>query len=129
MEVFRILVSLLFSWAAIFHQWLACWFSVRNHSLPIWETSSSSIPIFIITVCTSWRTRRNKILKIRQSQWGKFPHFGEDYHFLLRFWMRTTSAVSRYHPRKSFGLFSPQSFICKMGSSFSATGSGDWKHW
>lgn len=72
MEVFRTLVSLLFSWAAIFHQWLRCWFSIRNHSLLIWETSSSSILVFIITVCSSRRTRRNKILKSMQSRWGKF---------------------------------------------------------
>lgn len=79
MEVFQTLVSLLFSWAAIFHQWLGCWFSVRNQSLLIWETSSSSILVFIITVCTSQGTRRNKILTVVQSWWGKF-------HLLWKGW-------------------------------------------
>lgn len=71
MEVFRTPVSLLFSWAAIFHQWQGCWFSIRNHRLLIWETSSSSILVFIITVCTSQRTGRKNYWKIMQSWWEK----------------------------------------------------------
>lgn len=139
MEVFRTPVSLLFSWAAIFNQWHGCWFSIRNHRLLIWQTSSSSILVFIITICHKEREETNYWKSCNLGE-KKIIYFGKDDHFLLRFWLRATLAVSSTQSHHTCHVSSweaiqplfPSTLICKMGSNFSAmdqeTGStGSWK--